>query len=88
MRCFVAWRNALSCLSDVLIRETREVGLTSCDVLLTTCDVHPATCDVHPVTSDVLFTTCDAHPVTCDVLFCFKTGGCDVHLARKPVLSP
>ena len=74
MRCFVAWRNALSCSSDVLIRETREVGLTS-------CDVHPATCDVHPVTCDVALTTCD-------VLFCFKTWGCDVLLARKPVLSP
>ncbi|EEE17921.1 hypothetical protein ATORI0001_0581 [Lancefieldella rimae ATCC 49626] len=50
------------------------MGLTSCDVVLTTCEVHPVTCDV-------LLTTCD-------VLFCFKTWGCDVLLARKPVLSP
>ena len=65
----------------LLAFRTRKVVAATCDALLTISDAHPATYDVLLTTSNVLLTTCD-------VLFCFKTVGCDVLLARKPVLSP
>ena len=82
----LTWHPGHAFLSAILATcgadpSTCKLDPATCKLDLPSFDVHPMTCDVHPV-------TCDVHPVTCDVLFCFKTGGCEVHLARKPVFSP